>query len=299
MKEAFTTVNFQQKSLAQLAEINQIISAYQAQNLRLTLRQLYYQLVTRNAIPNTERSYKNLGKLVSQGRLAGYIDWSAIEDRLRAPNMVTERASPASIMGAVISQYTLPRWAEQDEYVEVWCEKDALAGVLLPITRELHVTLMVNRGYSSQSAMKESAERLEAANEADKHIHIVYVGDQDPSGEDMVRDVYERLHLLSREPFRIEVDKIAITQGQVALYSPPPNPTKMTDSRASGYVGKFGTSSYEADALPPDVLAQVVRDSIEQHMDFDAWDQVIADEDRDKELLRRASAEIMTLRDEE
>ncbi len=82
MKEAFTTVNFQQKSLAQLAEINQIISAYQAQNLRLTLRQLYYQLVTRNAIPNTERSYKNLGKLVSQGRLAGYIDWSAIEDRL-------------------------------------------------------------------------------------------------------------------------------------------------------------------------------------------------------------------------
>ncbi len=213
--------------------------------------------------------------------------------------MVTEWASPASIMGAVISQYTLPRWAEQDEYVEVWCEKDALAGVLLPITRELHVTLMVNRGYSSQSAMKESAERLEAANEADKHIHIVYVGDQDPSGEDMVRDVYERLHLLSREPFRIEVDKIAITQGQVALYSPPPNPTKMTDSRASGYVGKFGTSSYEADALPPDVLAQVVRDSIEQHMDFDAWDQVIADEDRDKELLRRASAEIMTLRDEE
>lgn len=298
-KEAFKDVNFRQQSLEMLDLCNSIIDLYQGQGLRLTLRQLYYQLVTRNAITNNERSYKNLGKLVSQGRLAGEIDWEAIEDRLRTPQQVTEWRSPADIMNAVMESYTLPRWANQPAYVELWCEKDALAGVLLPITQQYHVTLMVNRGYSSLSAMKEAAERLEVAEDARKdRIIILYIGDQDPSGEDMVRDVEDRLILLTREQIGIEVIKLAITEDQVAQYNPPPNPTKLSDSRAEAYIAKFGDSSYEADALPPDVLAGVVRGTIEQYIDQDRWREVIDQEEDHKRLLEQARDEVMRLIDE-
>lgn len=293
MKEAFIEVNFQQKSLDMIAICNEIISLYQGQGLKLTLRQLYYQLVTRNLVPNTERSYKNAGKLMSQGRLAGMVDWEAMEDRLRTPNMITEWRSPAHIMDAVIRGYTLPRWQRQPRYVELWCEKDALAGVLQPITEQYHITLMVNRGYSSQSAMREAAERLRDADADDKEITILYIGDQDPSGEDMVRDVGDRLRLLTREDIEIEVIKLAITQDQVAQYNPPPNPAKMSDSRAEAFVAKFGSSSYEADALPPDVLAAVVDGAIEELIDPDLWEEVIEREDIDKELLQLARDEVM------
>lgn len=298
-KEAFIEVNFREQSLEMLELCNSIIDIYLAQGLRLTLRQLYYQLVTRNSIVNTERSYKNLGKLVSQGRLTGEIDWEAIEDRLRTPHQVTEWQSPADIMNAVMQSYTLPRWANQPAHVELWCEKDALAGVLLPITQQYHVTLMVNRGYSSQSAMKEAAERLEVAEDARKdRIIILYIGDQDPSGEDMVRDVEDRLILLTREQIGIEVIKLAITEAQVAQYTPPPNPAKRSDSRAEKYIAKFGEFSYEADALPPDVLAGVVRGAIEQHIDQDRWREVIDQEEVHKRLLEQARDEVMRLIDE-
>lgn len=297
-KEAFIEVNFREQSLKLLALCNTIIDLYMAQGLRLTLRQLYYQLVTRNVITNDERSYKNLGKLVSQGRLAGEIDWEAIEDRLRMPHQVTEWRSPVDIMNAAIQSYTLPRWESQPAYLELWCEKDALAGVLLPITQQYHVTLMVNRGYSSQSAMKEAAERLVNASLDGKSTTILYIGDQDPSGEDMVRDVGDRLNLLTRDAFDIEVVKLAITEDQVAQYNPPTNPAKMSDSRAEKYIAKFGQFSYEADALPPDVLAAVVRGAIEAQIDPDLWQQVIDAEEADKRLLEQARDEVIRLQDE-
>lgn len=296
MKEQFIGVNFQAKSITLLLECDSIIVQYQGQGLRLSLRQLYYQLVSRNTIPNTERSYKNLGKLVSQGRLAGLLDWNAIEDRIRVPRKITEWNSPAEIVDAAISGYRLPRWNDQPSYIELWCEKDALAGVLTPITEQYHVTLMVNRGYSSQSAMKEAAERFQLANHNNKMVSLLYIGDQDPSGEDMVRDVRDRLTLLTRNAFSIEVVKIAITQDQIAQYNPPPNPAKMSDSRAAKYVQEFGQFSYEADALPPDVLAQIVRDDIGQYIDFDAWEETIQREDDDKLLLEDMRDNLMDQR---
>ena len=294
MKETFIDVNFRQSSLDQIELCNRIIRQYQGQGFRLTLRQLYYQLVSRDIIPNTERSYKNLGKLISQGRLAGMVDWNAIEDRLRAPHKITEWDTPADIMDAVVSQYRLPRWGDQEYHVELWCEKDALAGVLRPLADEYHLTMMVNRGYSSQSAMKEAAERIYGA--WNRQRVILYIGDLDPSGEDMVRDIRERLDLLS-EHVGADVIKLAITEEQVAQYNPPPNPAKMSDSRAAGFVDKFGTSSYEADALEPNVLAQVIRDAVVPYIDWTLWEAVGDQEERDKELLNEARDRVMGERD--
>ncbi len=225
------------------------------------------------------------------------IDWDAIEDRLRRPQRMPDWPNPASIMQAAIDSYRLPRWDSQDAYVELWVEKDALAGVLRPIADDLHVTLMVNRGYSSQSAMKESAQRFYDANRLGMACKLFYIGDMDPSGEDMVRDVADRLDLLTYGAY-LDVVKLAITEEQVAQYTPPPNPTKMSDTRAQGFVARFGTASYEADALPPNALAQVARDAIEAEIDYTIWNDVLEAEERDKDLLRQASQWVMEHRDE-
>jgi hypothetical protein len=280
MKQQFLRINFGGERLAQIQLCNQIIDTYARQGLRLTLRQLYYQLVTQNAIPNQERAYKNLGKLVSDGRLAGLIDWASIEDRVRVPDIPAEFENLKDLVEAAIMSYRLPRWKGQDAYVELWVEKDALSGVLVPLASEFHVTLMVNRGYSSQSAMYDAARRF--GRHRSRNRVLLYLGDHDPSGEDMVRDIGDRLTMLCSP---VNVYKVALTFDQVSEYQPPPNPTKLTDSRAAGYIAKYGDECWEVDALPPDVLQELIRDAVSEHLDRDLMDEVVAREDSDKERL--------------
>lgn len=284
MKEMFVERKFLGTSLALIEKCDEIVQDYQAQGLRLTLRQLYYQLVSRNIIENKERSYKNLGSLVSDGRLAGLLDWGAIEDRVRVPQVPNEFSGLPELAEAALAAYRLPRWEGQDHYVELWVEKDALAGVLRPLAAEFHVTLMVNRGYSSQSAMYESAKRFDrASNQA--YLTLFYLGDHDPSGEDMVRDVRERLRMFGPD---VDVVKVALTMAQVQKYRPPPNPAKLTDSRARAYIEKFGPHSWEVDALDPATLATLVRKALRSRVDQDKMDAVVAREGEDKKKLRDA-----------
>ena len=284
MKEQFKEINFRQDSLDRIELCNQIIEDYQGQGLRLTLRQLYYQLVSRNAIQNIERSYKNLSTLVSDARLAGLMDWDAIEDRVRRPQRQNEFEDLRDLTEAAIQSYRLPRWKGQKWYAELWVEKDALAGVLAPLSSEYHVTLMVNRGYSSQSAMYESAERFNSARDGRTPI-LFYLGDHDPSGEDMVRDIEERLSMFGVNG--LEVWKLALTMDQVKHYNPPPNPAKITDPRASAYIRNHGNSSWEVDALPPEVLSEIISNAFDDIVDTAKMDKVKRKEESDKQLLRR------------
>lgn len=286
MKESFRDKRFTETSLARIDLCNEIIDDYLSQGLRLTLRQLYYQLVTRNAIVNREQDYKNLGTLVSDARLAGLMDWEAIEDRVRQPRRASEFANLDELVQAALDSYRLPRWATQKRYAELWVEKDALAGVLEPLSREYHVTLMVNRGYSSQSAMYESAQRFMAT---DKPGVLFYLGDHDPSGEDMVRDIQARLDLFGAD---VTVIKIALTRAQVDQYQPPPNPAKITDSRAAAYIALHGPSSWEVDALPPNVLADIVRAAFRAVVDVRAMNVIKRQETADKARLREALASL-------
>lgn len=278
--EEYKQISLRPESLALIELCNQVITRYQAQGLRLTLRQLYYQLVTINAIKNEERAYKRLGAIVSDGRLAGLIDWQAIEDRMRQPTVPNEYRNLGRLIEAAVYSYRLPRWEGQDFYVELWVEKDALAGVLAPLADEFHITLMVNRGYSSQSAMYEAAKRFRGQF---KERVLLYLGDHDPSGEDMVRDVGDRLAMFGAD---VEVRKVALTMDQVQAYNPPPNPTKLTDSRAEGYIGRYGEECWEVDALPPDVLAQLIRAAMVG----------LRDENKVQAILKREQADIARLR---
>ena len=196
MREAFSVIRFSAKSQLRINQCNGIIAEYTAQGLRLTLRQLYYQLVSRNFIRNTEREYKNLGHLVSEARLAGRIDWSAIEDRVRRPRAPSEFANLDELVDVALASYRLPRWEGQSHYVELWVEKDALSGVLEPLASEFHVTMMTNRGYSSQTAMYDAARRFKSEMGTAETLTLFYIGDHDPSGEDMVRDIGARLALM-------------------------------------------------------------------------------------------------------
>lgn len=328
-KKKFRNTNFRSDSLARIEQMSEIVEEYQAQGLRLTARQLYYQCVSRDLIPNTPAEYKKLTALLTDARYAGMVDWDAIEDRGREPSTPSEWDDPMQLVESALRAYRLPRWEGQPKYVELWVEKQALAGVLAPLARENHATLMVNKGYSSASAMKESADRIIAAqtihaslkksiqdklnhaenaeekDEAQKYmrenIHdairtpvVLYLGDHDPSGEDMVRDISDRLKEFG--VLWLKVEKVALTIEQVRQYDPPPNPAKVTDPRAKAYKEKFGDSSWEVDALPPNVLADLIRKAFRKYVDKPKMDSIKAKEEKDKELLRKAVAGMMESR---
>jgi hypothetical protein len=285
MKESFKEHRFSSDNLNIIHTCNDVIEDYMEMGLTLTLRQLYYQLVTKNHIPNSEKSYKKLSSLISNARLSGLLDWSAIEDRVRVPYKKPEYDSIGELMEIAAYSYRLPRWRGQNFNVELWVEKDALAGVLKPIAQKYHITLMVNRGYSSQSAMYESAQRVRNSETTykNKSSIILYLGDLDPSGEDMVRDIQERFTMFETP---VHVAKLALTADQVEEHKPPPNPTKLSDPRATEFLKKHGNSSWEVDALPPNILTEMIEGVLDSLIDKKKMDKIIKKEEKDIKWLK-------------
>ena len=299
MREAFKEWSPNRPSFELLEYIADILNNYREQGYRLTLRQLYYQLVSRDRIANSVKEYTRIGNIVSRARLAGYIDWDDIEDRVRVPKSRSHWDDPSEILRASARSYYRSRWDDQDDYLEVWCEKDAVSNILEPVCREWDVTFLANRGYSSQSAMYEGYRRLEEAQALDKRILILYFGDHDPSGVDMTRDIEDRLGLFlyhMEDPFK-GVDRVALNMDQVDEYGPPENPAKMSDSRFQSYVEVYGPSSWELDALEPKVLAGLVADKITERIDMEKWEAVVEKEDWHKLQLQKIADE--TIWDEE
>ena len=216
------------------------------------------------------------------------LDWDAIEDRGRQPKTPNEYANLSDLVEAALYSYRLPRWSGQDRYVELWVEKDALAGVLAPIARQWHVTLAVNKGYSSASAMRAAALRF-IEHQDEQECFLLYLGDHDPSGEDMVRDIRDRLETFEAI---VHVRKIGLTIEQVRQYNPPPNPAKLTDPRAKGYIEKYGDKSWEVDALPPTVLKTLIETNVRGLVDQRRLNKVVEQEESDKRRLRTAVASL-------
>lgn len=280
-----------------VATINDILDDYAKQGYDLSLRQLYYQLVSRNIVPNTEKSYKNVGSLVSDARLAGLIDWDMIKDRGREMVANPHWENPANFIEVVAPQYRFDLWADQPRYVEVMVEKQALEGVLQPVCRGLDVPFTANKGYSSSSAMYEASKRFLSRAEAGKELYVIYLGDHDPSGIDMSRDVGERLNhfvntsmgLRENEGDLMEVKRVALNMDQVRELNPPENPAKITDSRAAGYISRFGRSSWELDAIEPRQLADLVRNAVIGIMDYPLFQKNERKQEKGrKELLKFA-----------
>lgn len=295
----YRSIKFRSDSIEQIEFINGILGEYDGQ--KLTARQVYYRLVAADRIPNTPRSYQNLTTLLTNARYAGKVDWDIIEDRGREASVWSEYASIVDSLERAL-YFRLPRWADQPRYVELWVEKQALAGVLEPIAMKHHVPLSVNKGYSSASAMKTAADRMRTAcglsddpgedylTDVEREVVIIYLGDHDPSGEDMVRDIRDRL--IEFGVPNLDVRKAALTMTQVQRYNPPPNPAKTTDSRYETYRRAHGEHSWELDAIPPRDLNLIVEQALAGLVDKRRMDAVITEEKRQRVL---GEAQLKTL----
>lgn len=287
MKIAYKECVMWPNSQKKIDRINQIIAEYAAKGYSLTLRQVYYQLVARDIIPNTEKSYKNLGNLLNEGRLCGLISWQAIEDRTRNLEGLQHWDNPGQIIRATAHSYKLDRWENQDYRIEIWVEKDALKDIVSRAANKLDLPYFSCRGYVSQSEMWGAARRLLQTSDNRRPV-IIHLGDHDPSGRDMSRDIVERLELFGLDPL---FHRIALNKNQIEEFKPPPNPTKLTDSRAKGYIAEFGHQSWELDALAPEVIDKLITEAVKPYMDVNETERVQAKEEQGRILLDRIASD--------
>lgn len=287
MREKFVDIRFRDKTLAVIQAANDIISAYQAQGFVLTVRQLYYQFVARDLIPNRVSEYKKLAATIDNARKAGLIDWDAIEDRTRFLRSVSTWDSPGDIIRSAYASYREDWWIDQPAYVEVWIEKDALIGVIEDVCEEYRVPYFACRGYASQSELYTAGKRMYQAARRNKRAVVLHLGDHDPSGIDMTRDLEDRLNMFAYGSGP-EVRRLALNMEQIEEYEPPPNPAKDTDSRFYEYQQQFGDSSWELDALEPQVIADLIRSELGDILDFERWGESEEAENASKLALMKA-----------
>lgn len=290
--ETYVAKTFNQRNAQLIDFMNSLIRDYQAEGYVLTVRQLYYQLVARGVIENTLQSYKRTAGLINDAKLAGLMDWDAIEDRTREFQTNPHWNAGSSILRSAASSYAQDMWDNQATRVFVIIEKEALIGVLAGLCRKWDVPILAARGYPSGTVLRDFAEQhLLPALYSGQSVKVLHLGDHDPSGIDMTRDLLDRLQLFTREEMgNSDLARIALTMDQVEEINPPENPAKATDSRFASYRREFGTSSWELDALPPQYLNDLVEEHIEQWVDPVLWD----DKAEQVEAVRQDLQELAT-----
>lgn len=268
---------FQGKAQKTVDQANVILADLRGQGYTLTLRQLYYQFVKANLLPNEEKQYKRLGRLITNAREAGIMDWNAIHDLGRTVYGTNPQEDPSRVVSGIERKLVFDQWARQDTYIEVWVEKQALEGVISRPASRLHVNYMACKGYLSASEAWRAGLRFQSAINQGKHPIMIHLADHDPSGLNMTEDNTNRLRLFAEDQ-GVEVRRIALNMDQVDHYGPPPNPAKETDSRAKAYVAKYGPHSWELDALEPKVIDQLITDTVDEYRDMEIWDQVLEEQ---------------------
>lgn len=298
-KYCYVKKNFGQSSLDIITAANQIIDDYQAQGYKLTLRQLYYRFIANDLFPdswmdpsgtkNTMKNYKHLGDIINDGRLAGLIDWEAIEDRTRNVRALAHWNSPSEILEACATQYRRDKWEDQQYRPRVWIEKDALVGVIEGICNEHDVPFFSCRGYTSQSEMWAAAQAIEREIDEGYTPIIFHFGDHDPSGIDMTRDITDRIEMFMGG---IEVRRLALNMNQIQEFNPPPSPAKITDSRSTAYIANYGGDSWELDALEPSVLVGLVEGAILSVKDTTVWAKSLRKEKAEQKKIIKLAGTI-------
>lgn len=283
-KICYTPKRFSFDNLSKVETANDIIEDYHAQGYDLTVRQLYYQFVARGYIPNNDKEYGKLQGLLNDARLAGLVDWDAIVDRSRYLRALEHFCHPRDILVNAHETFQFWKWENQPNYVEVWVEKDALVGIVGQACNPLDTPFFSCRGYTSVSEVHSAAMRFQHEINHGKTIRVIHIGDHDPSGLDMTRDIKNRLTNVFN--VNAHIYRVALNRDQIDKFSPPPNPAKITDSRSDAYIEKHGEYSWELDSLDPAVLAGIIRSNILHWRDDEKWEAMVAKEQRAKNLLK-------------
>jgi hypothetical protein len=275
-------------TLIVVEQANAIIDEYLDQGFKLTLRQLFYQFVSRALLENKNRQYKRLGTIIRNARDGGLVDWGAIEDRTREVHTHAFWNHPAGIISSAAESYREDLWAEQKYRPEVWIEKDALLGVIESVCTELRVPFFAHRGNNSQTLQYQAGKRFAEYLDQGLLPLVLHLADHDPNGIDMTRDNIARLALYARA--EIEVRRIALNMDQVQQHNPPENFVKEKDTRTAAYRKRFGTDKcWELDALPPTVIADLIRNEINGLIEQRRWRAAAASEERGRALLASAA----------
>jgi hypothetical protein len=261
-----------------MGEIRRAIYDVAAASRPATVRQLFYRLVSAGAIRKTETEYKaTVIRLLADLRRDGTIPFNWIADNTRWMRKPTSFSGIRQILNSAAATYRRDLWAHQDAYVEIWCEKEALAGVIYAVTGAWDVPLMVTRGYPSLTFLHSAAEAINAERRA---CYLYYLGDWDPSGVDISRVVEEQI--LEMAPLAdVTFERLAVTPEQVAALGLPTRPTKASDSRSRRFEGE----SVEVDAIEPQVLREMVGGAIERHVDPGEWRRIKAIEREEQAAL--------------
>jgi len=288
--------------------VNKILSEYG--DMRLTLRQIYYRLVADHNYPNKRSSYNQLSSQLVRAREEGLVDQRRIEDRTRSylggyslfaltQQGVMEFLSSygswtdSEDFGEEVKDfflsywknYQLDMWQNQEYFLVVWVEKDALSRVVASVANEYRVITAPSRGYASYTYIRNIIARLPK----DKKIVILHFTDHDSSGLDMTRDLWTRLRRYSGR--NITVKRIALTYDQVQEYRLAPNPTKKTDTRAAAYIAEYGMQCWELDAIEPKELQRLVEKAIKEYVDEEMWQASKKEEEEAKAELEETFQE--------
>lgn len=256
-----------------ISEVKKILDQYEEP---LTLRQIYYRLVAKQIISNTRQSYKTLGQFLVRARENGDIPYERMEDRNRDTiggdsGYDSPEDADKYIKGKIYSLkssssgFSLSRWKDQNYHVELWIEKDALRRVLSDVAGMYNVKTCICRGYPSFSFLMDAVKRFSKT----KPNIVLYFGDFDPTGLDIVRDLEERLLKYSGK--KVVVKRVALTKDQIKNFNLPYAPTKKTDARTKKFVKEYGNMAVELDALEPDVLKDIAKKEILNYIDAKKW----------------------------
>jgi len=273
--------------------VNGVLRQY---DTAMTLRQIYYRLVARNLIENNLNTYKSLSRILVKAREKGLVDDSRIEDRARSTIGGDYGANnPEEYLQSIKrnfrdcwNEYARPIWENQEEYIEVWVEKDALSRLVADVARKYRVRTCVCRGYPSYSFVKAAVDRF--SEHDDKEGTILQLGDHDPSGTDIPRDIERRIHDYGAE--WVDVRRIALVPIQIDKYNLPPAPAKQTDARTPAFVERYGNAVVELDALEPPVLQDIIDDAIRSCIDIQLWNDTAREIEREREEVKKTVAEL-------
>lgn len=268
------------RSRADMQAIRDAIYEVVAQYQPMTVRQVFYQLVSRGVLDKTEAEYKGtVCRLLADMRRSHEVPFDWIADNTRWMRKPNTYSGLESMLRYSQRTYRRALWDSQADYVEVWLEKEALAGVLVEVTSEWDVPLMVTRGYPSISFLHSAAEAI-----ADQYkpTHLYYFGDRDPSGVDIDRFVEKSIREIAPD-IDLEFTRVAVTPQQIVDYNLPTRPTKKSDSRSKSFKGE----SVEVDAIEPDELRSLCRSVIVDHIDLDALERMQEVEEAERDTLEQ------------
>ena len=273
------------RTRAAIDGIKQAILDVISEDPPMTVRQVFYQLVARGVIEKTEAQYQQtVIRLMTDMRIADELPFEWVIDESRRRRITQTFESISNALEHTTKFYRRSALEAADDYLEIWCEKDALSGLLWEVTSDYDVPLMVSRGMPSLTFLHGTAQEIAHAEESGKSTYIYQFGDWDPSGVLIPKSIEARLEQMCEElgcepPY---VERVALTKAHITKFNLPTRPTKRDGNR---HANSFEGESVELDALPPRILREMVREVIERHISPRMLTGIRAAEESERELL--------------